>query len=171
MAVINRKYGYLFLAEPYCASRSIEQALLIHDGSWHMNAWTHETFEKLIQLEEITRHEPLFKFSVVRNPADYLVTKYHHLTSWHGRGFEAFLAEQRSPLFLHADTVDRVVRYERLESELNAVLESRGAPEVKLQTIGQTPGKKSYRSYYESHNAQDLIHGRIEFRTYGYAYP
>lgn len=171
MAILNRKYGYLFLAEPYCASRAVGTALAQQDGSVVLDTWVHNTFPKLVQLGFVQFHEPIYKFSVVRDPADYLVTKYHHLTGWHKNGFRSFLRshlENPQPLFMHPEDTDKTLRYEFLEQHLNGLLEDRGAPTVKLNIVGKTADKKPLQAYY---TPEDLTYAREkipEFRTYGY---
>lgn len=171
MAIVNRKYGYLFLAEPYCASRAVEQALLVHDGSEHLDCWVHEPLAKLCDLGFVRPNEPLFKFSVVRHPCDYLVTKYHHLTGWHKKGFREFLRahlENPETLFMHAAVMDRTLKYELLQSQLNDILEARDAPPVELQVIGKTEDKKHWRSYYSVGDIWSIDERLPDFKTYGY---
>jgi hypothetical protein len=171
MAILNRKYGYLFLAEPYCASRAIEQALLVHDGSEHLDTWIHDTLPKLVERGFVTPHAPFYKFSVVRHPADLLVTKYHHLTGWHKKGFRAFLhneLEKLEPIFMHANLMDRTLKYEVLQPQLNDILEARGAPPVALQVLGKTEDKKPWRSYYNDRDLRLLNSLLPELHTYGY---
>ena len=172
MAIVNRKYGYLFLAEPYCASRAVGEALAEHEGSVVLDTWVHDPIEKLCKLGLVQAHEPLLKFSIVRHPADYLVTKYHHLTGWHKKGFRAFLRSQlesHESLFIHANDTDRTLRYEALLPQLNDILESRGAPPIKLNVVGKTEGKKPWRSYYSEKDLRILPAFLHEFQTFGYA--
>lgn len=174
MAVLNVKYNYLFLSEPYCASRAIEGALLKQDGSWNADTWTHETKDKLIDLRpEIGRH-PFFTFSVVRHPADLLVTRYHHLTGWHSKGFKAFLEyiianppESRS-MYAHAGSTDQTVKYENLSGHLNALLDSLNAPPVDLEVVGKTKEKGYWREYYTPLEMDRLRETFTDFEVYGY---
>ena len=168
MAILNRKYGYLFLSEPYCASRAVKSALAEQDGSVVLDTWVHNSFPKLVQLGFLKYHEPVYKFSIIRNPLDYLVTKFHHLTGWHKNGFQSFLRAQSGTQFLHANDVDKTLRYEHLESQLNELLESRGAPPVSLTVVGKTESKRPWQSYYM---ADDIAVARAQvsdFRLYGY---
>lgn len=170
MAILNRQYGYLFLAEPYCASRAVGTALAQQEGSVVLDTWVHNPHSKLCDLGFVQPHEQLFKFSIVRNPADYLVTKYHHLTGWHVKGFQAFLRshlELPETLFMHAGTVDLTLRYEHLASQLNDVLESRGAPPVTLSVIGPTKGKHRWQTYY-SPETLIAVSKHPDFNTYGF---
>jgi hypothetical protein len=171
MATLNRKYGYLFLAEPYCASRAVGIALAQQEGSVVLDTWVHNKLSKLVDDGFLTPHEPLFKFSIVRNPADYLVTKYHHLSGWHTKGFAAFLndeyANRHRSLFWHASDADKTLRYELLESQLNDLLEARGAPPVSLTVVGKTQDKKDWRSYYSDKDLA-LLRSLPDFNTYGY---
>lgn len=165
MAVLNRKHGFLFLAEPHCAARSIEAAL----PGRKLDAWIHESYPDLIRKGLVEESWPVFKFSVVRHPGDYLVTKYHHLTSWHKAGFEAFLLSQLElpTLFMHASATDRVIRYEHLASQLNDVLEALGAPTVTLSRLGETADKRPWESYYGPEQ-RELLATFPDMATYGY---
>jgi predicted RNase H-like HicB family nuclease len=171
MAIVNRKYGYLFLAEPYCASRAMSAALAEQEGSEVLDTWVHNRFPTLVELGFVKYHEPLFKFSVIRNPADFLVTKYLNLSGWHANGFKAFLRAQLmsdQPLFMHANDVDKTLRYEYLESHLNELLEFLGAPPVTLPVIGKTEDKKYWASYYTPEDLAYIREHIPEFRIYGY---
>lgn len=174
MAVINRTFNYLFLAEPYCASRAIEQALLTQQGSQRVDQWIHESFRRLVDIGELMPHEPILKFSVVRHPADWAVTSYHHMTGWHGRGFIPYIEYQLDnnvwdeTCFIHANMVDLNLRYEQLEAHLNDVLDARDAPTVTLKRVGVTQGKKHWREYWP-----DTLYDRFksqlkDFERYGY---
>lgn len=171
MAVLNRKYGYLFLAEPYCASRAIGIALAQQEGSEVLDTWVHNPLRKLVEEGFVAYHDPLYKFSVVRNPADLLVTKYHHLTGWHKQGFQRFLeSEFREPttLFMHGNDADKTLRYEHLESQLNDLLTDRGAPTVSLTVVGKTETKQAWRSYYPDEVLRRMVERLPDFKTYGY---
>jgi len=172
MAIVNRKYGYLFLAEPYCASRAVGIALAQHEGSVVLDCWVHEPLRRLYELDMVRPHEPLFKFSIVRHPGDYLVTKYHHLTGWHKRGFREFLRAHLEPaeptLFMHAAVMDRTLKFELLQTQLNDILEARDAPPVELPVIGKTKDKKHWRSYYSTGDIWHIDEILPDFKTYGY---
>ena len=117
-------------------------------------------------------NEPLFKFSIVRHPCDYLVTKYHHLTSWHKRGFSEFLRAHLEPpeptLFMHAAVMDRTLKFELLQTQLNDILEARDAPPVELSVVGKTEGKQYWRSYYTHGEIWSIDEQLPDFKTYGY---
>lgn len=177
VAVINRDFGYLFLAEPYCASRSIEAALLKHPGSQKVDAWMHATKEELLRQGRIGDLERLYSFSVVRHPADVLVTRFHHLTGWKSKGFQAYFEDcLRSPpfaggrsIFMHPRDVDQTVSFERLSGHLNALLDAIGAPPVMLESVGKTPEKKPWRVYYETGQLDQLAAIYRDFADFGYA--
>ena len=175
MAVINRKYGYLFLAEPHCATRSVEAALQRQRGSQVIQtAWTHATYQELLDQCVVTINEPLFKFSVIRHPCDWAVTRYHQMTGWHKEGFAAFIKYHldnglwANSIFVHARYSDYTIRFESLQSALNAVLESRGSPPVCLGRLGETADRKSWPSYFTRTLLQSFADGIPDFRTYGY---
>lgn len=174
MAIINRTHGYLFLAEPHCATRAVEAALKHQPGSKVIDAWVHVSRDDLIRKKIILPHEPLYTFSVVRNPADWVVTRYHHLTGWHSRGFKAFLEYHLEnhlwdkSVFMHAKDTDRVLRYEFLSQQLNEILESRGASPVRLDRIGVTAGKRAWDSYFTREQLAYMQTNLKDFATYGY---
>jgi len=164
----------LFLAEPHCATRSIEQALKGQDGAVAIDAWVHVSHEDLIKKKIIKPHEPLYTFSVVRHPADWIVTRYHHLTGWHSKGFHPFVRYHLEnnlwdrSVFMHAKNTDRVIRYEHLAQQLNEILESRGAPPVSLGRLGQTANKQEWRSYFDREELEQLPIKLKDFSNYGY---
>lgn len=171
MAIVNRKYGYLFLAEPYCASRTVAQSLLTHEGSEQLDCWVHEPLAKLCEMGLVQPNESLLKFSIVRHPCDYLVTKYHHLTGWHKKGFREFLRhhlENPETLFMHAASADMTLKFELLNAQLNDILEARGAPPVQLQVVGKTADKKDWRSYYSVGDIWHIDDILPDFKTFGY---
>ena len=170
MAIINTTFRYLFLAEPHCACRAIEKALLQQPGSSSVNAWVHASRTELIK-SGIDRN--LFVFSIVRHPADWIVTRYHHLTGWHRQGFKAFVEYhldnelwERS-VFMHGLFADQTLRYEHLHTTLNQLLANLSAPPVQLERVGETPGKKPWRSYYTPELLARVV-ALPDFLTFGY---
>lgn len=172
MSVINRARGYLFLCEPHCASRSVTAELMKHEGSQLVGQ--HETYSRMLETGAIDESDSLLKFCVVRHPADWLVTRYHHMTSWHGKGFRAFLRylidndQLKDIIYTHPPSCNRLIRYETLEADLNHILRRFGVlPEV-LLTIGQTKGKGHWRESYEAEDL-DALRGYLNgIQTYGY---
>lgn len=167
MAIVNDIYGYLYLAEPYTASRSTSLALKAHPGS--RSVGQHETLQELLDKGLIDEKDRAV-FRVVRNPADWLVTHYHHMTSWHSFGFPAFarnFLEARQTIF--RPQYGGVLKYEAINTDLNILLSSLGVPEVKLPWIGITQGKKPYREYYTD-DLKELVLKLTDWEAYGYSW-
>lgn len=171
MAVLNREKGYLFLSAPHCASRAITQALELHSGSAAVGQ--HETLAELSRRQP-NRFDGLLNFCVIRHPYDWLVTRYHHLTSFHKNGFKEFVRHQTTDntldgvIFLHAKDSNRIARYESLEADLNQILRRFGLEIGTLPLVGKTAGKRDFREYYDLEDVQrirEYFNGRD---TYGY---
>jgi hypothetical protein len=170
MAVLNRHHGYLFLSEPHIASRAITTALLHHEGS--LDIHQHGTLEQL-QARDVSC-DGLLKFSCIRHPCDWLVSHYLHLSSWHRAGFEAFLRYHLEhvftgrTVFLHTRAVKKVLRYENLLPELNALLRELGVPAVSLAKIGVTPYKQHWSKYYDDTTRRLVRSALLDFDEFGY---
>lgn len=174
MAILNNEKGFLFLSAPHCASRAVSQALQLHAGSTTLGQ--HDSYAQLVMKHNISeKHQPLLKFCVVRHPLDWLVTRYHHLTSFHKSGFKEFVRHQTTDgvlddlVFCHAKDCNRIARYESLESDLNKILKRFGLEIGTLPIVGKTAGKKDYREYYDLEDVERVrsyLKGR---ETYGYS--
>lgn len=151
MAVLNKKYGYLFLSEPHCASRSVSKALVTqHDGS--VEVGQHDTFRKL-QLDGFVKYEPIWRFSIVRHPCDWMVTRYCHMTQWHNYGFTNFVIYHlkycwQGTIFQHARDVHGIIKLEELGRGLEVILSSIQAPMVYPELIGETVEKAPWQELF-----------------------
>ncbi|KPK50095.1 MAG: hypothetical protein AMS22_12660 [Thiotrichales bacterium SG8_50] len=151
MAVINRRYRYLFLAEPHTASRALRNALLQHTDSHEVGS--HHSTLKDLKRRGVHGLSKCYPFSVVRNPADILVTKW--LLSLPGLDLAGYLKQLlqncRDPynlLFLHNHYTRTHLHYEALQHDLDTFFGSMGIPFIELPTVGATPGKRPWREYY-----------------------
>jgi hypothetical protein len=114
------------------------------------------------------RFESYFSFAIERNPWDAVVSLYH----WRFRdsepgSFPDYVASEAIATFATKNAriyrikgevaVDRVLRYESLDSELAAVwaeLGLPGAPDLPHAKRGSRPRSPSYRSYYDDATRQ-----------------
>lgn len=169
MAIVNTTYNYIFLAEKHCASRVLRDVLLQHPGSENVPPH-HATLGELTAICPVLRQNPgdFLVFSVVRNPADILVTMHF------ANSFQEYLRTMSRPLahtfFQHVRGVDAELRYENLECELNIILEAAGAPKVSIPRKEEyvTGGKKPWPSYYEKEDIDHIIRSFPEIRRQGY---
>ncbi len=118
------------------------------------------------------KFESYFSFAIERNPWDAVVSLYH----WRNRGsapgsvaqpFGEYVASEAITAFATKNeriyrikgevAVDRVLRYESLDSELAAVwteLGLPGDPDLPHAKAGTRPRAPSYRSYYDDATRQ-----------------
>jgi hypothetical protein len=119
--------------------------------------------------------EKFLVFSVIRNPLDWLVTRYFHLTSFHRGGFKKFIEHQTtdgqldSLVFQHAPVSNRIARYENLEPDLNTILKRFGLQIGTLPVVGKTAGKQDYREYYDLEDVERVRAYLKNKETYGYS--
>jgi hypothetical protein len=118
------------------------------------------------------KFESYFSFAVERNPWDAVVSLYHwrHRDSAPGAALQPFEEYVASPAVATFATknariyrikgqvaVDRVLRYESLDSELAEVwaeLGLPGTPDLPHAKAGTRPRAPSYRSYYDDDTRQ-----------------
>lgn len=170
MAIVNKKYRYVFLAEKHCASRILRDVLSQHPGS-EIVPPHHATLEELTAICPALRENPddFFVFSVVRNPADILVTMHF------ANSFQEYLRtvnlNPTHTFFQHVEDGSVELRYENLERELNTVLETLGAPKVSIPRKEEyvTGGKNPWPAYYEKEDIDHIIRSFPEIMRWGYA--
>ena len=177
MAVINKQFGFVFLAEPHTGSRAVRDALLTLEGSVETNGDHHldllgcykKGFINEIEADEFT------VFAAIRNPYDLLVTRwwYHARNSYTFREWItdiAWIHEQREgTLFWRSrDFVDFFVRHETLDVGVNTILDGCDAPSVVLDEVGRTIGKPDWTTLWYPELDQ-LARGRYQdIERYGY---
>ncbi|GAJ02832.1 unnamed protein product [marine sediment metagenome] len=169
MAVLNLKYGYLYLAEPETGSRSTVAALTgQHDGS-EIRGGHHASQWQILKSKMITPAElaSVITFSVVRNPLDILITRTLK-GSKHSLIYNISRYVNKRLFYKHYGC-DRLLRYEDgLEDVINEFFSNINAPPVHLDMIGKSENKKPWHYYYtdiELEFARLLI---PEIEAYGY---
>jgi hypothetical protein len=123
MAIVNRQHGFLWLAEPYSASRTLRERLLKLPGSQPIGSY-HSSLATLIDRGLISPDEignTLRVFSVIRHPVQYLVTQFCHLSSWHYAGFDKFVRcelANKTTVYRHAADATDHIRFANLHEDL-----------------------------------------------------
>jgi len=91
-------------------------------------------------------------FTVVRNPYDFFVSCY--VRRGQGRGFEGFARSyQDDPyvrdgrIYYHVDDCHSILRYEKLQVELDALMRRLGLPTFRLGRHNETEGKEPWQTY------------------------
>lgn len=176
MAVFNPHFRFLFLAEPYSASRSVHAALMKIPGSESVG-WHHEKYQNLIATWKYRDYDfpDVIKFCIVRNPFDRLVTQFHHLTSWHYAGFDKFVQVElanRRTIYVHPPDCDAIILFDDLECGLSCVLQTCDIDlnryPLELSHLGKTLTKRDWRDYYTPHLMKFVKESLDDFRTYNF---
>ena len=172
MAVINDRFHYLFLAEPRTASRAMRDALLTHPGSREIGSH-HASLRTLKSRYRLRRADRYYTFSVVRNPADILVTEWFEFGA--GRSLFEYIrdrlyycSDSDNPFFKHASTVKHFLHYEELQVGLDTLFGGLGIPFVVLPVVGKTLDKEYWRTYYSPETLHYLQSNCSEVSKFGY---
>lgn len=160
----------------------IDQFDIAHESvDTRKHAALHE-YEAAIGREKLG---PLYKFSNLRNPFDRLVSVYFHPPRIERRGrdfieadFIKIINKQRTFRdFVCLDPgdaldthLDRIIRFEHLEEDLNGVMDDLGLPRAELPHRNRSE-HNHYRSYYspatralvEERFAEELAFGSYSF--------
>ena len=201
----------LFVHIPKTGGQSIAHALLRHLGlDWEQRArflmrpnddpargperLAHLTASEYVEFGYLSQSEfdSLFKFSIVRNPWDRLVSEYRYRGYAERQDFRTFVREglpapgwgdpyrhilpQRDFLFGAGGQllVDRVLRFEQLAEEADELLaqlglEDRSLPWVNASGSGTPDAVPPYADYYDDESralVAELYHADIEAFAY-----
>ncbi len=177
MSVVNHKYRYIFMHEPHAGGRAIEKALMSHEGSQNFNGEHHINVIKMIDREWVTEEQfdTYFKFRVIRNPYDWLVTCWIHTDPHQKQKFDAWVMTKglgftaTSTLFCRYDReADMNVRFENLEENLHFTFLSYDIPPVALQKVGVTQDKPHWSDLLTVNQAKQLGEWYPDIKRFGY---
>jgi hypothetical protein len=94
-------------------------------------------------------------FGVVRNPYDFLASCFVRRSVNRSMGFVPFVRNYHEAPYIedgrihyHEKDCHTVLRYERLQLEMDALMERLDLPTFELGRHNQTAGKKPWESYY-----------------------
>lgn len=176
MSVVNHKYKYLFMHEPYTGGRSIEHALMQQEGSENFNGKHHLSVSEMLE-DWITEEEfdTYLKFRVVRNPLDWLVTcwiindakrtPFYQWATTKGIGFTT----HGTLFWRYFFNVDYQLRFEEdLMLQVNALMLLVGAPMIELEHKGKTKDKPHWRNLLSNQQIDRLMDIYPDVETHGY---
>ena len=203
--VISLKHNFLFVHIPKTAGNALQNVLRAHSEDRVVCTMPHHDGVERFQLASdgyvLGKHSPLreyrrelgrsrfnqlFKFTVVRNPWERLISYYFSphrgATDWSREAFLAFVGEVRPaqyylstrhraiPWLEPAASFDHVVRYENLDADFEALCRLVGIPHRPLEVRNRS-SRGHYADYYD-----DELHSAVrnrcswEIREFGYAF-
>ncbi len=185
MPYVNRNARLAFIAHPRAASHSIARALQEQAG--FVAEGTHHDRRAVVEAAWPESKDWTF-FCVVRNPYDALVSWWWKRGKRDGHEFgprwiehlELQMGKQRPPgspvfmaagqLWVYADECDAIIRYERLDADVNELLEAHGLNPVQLpwDVRSARQGKPYWEHYDEATREWVAEHYALELRTWGY---
>lgn len=176
MSVVNHKHRYIFMHEPHCAGRSIEKALMSHEGSQNFNGEHHIDSIKMIDSEWVTEEQfdEYWKFRVIRNPYDWLVTAWIRYDNSKTMFYEwaktkgLGLMTGGTLFWRYREQVDHNIQYESLQDELDQCLQSQCAPTVQLEVVGATVMKPKWNEIITFYEAKQLEKFYPDIQGFGY---
>lgn len=160
--------------------RSISRRLPFHESPERAHFRVHEPATKMIQKLGRSVFDEYLSFSVVRNPFDHAVSHYEYMKQFRidstaqkvgAMTFEEYLRYRMKPPFWNdtifarlpdqtyfliestgALAVNRLIRFENLSTELEALATDLKLPEFKLRHVNKTKSKsdkRPFQSYYD----------------------
>lgn len=104
-------------------------------------------------------------FTIIRNPYDFLVTCY--VRRGRDASFEKFVQSYNEPpyivdgrLYYHEPDCETVLRWEKLQVQLNKLMRELKLPKVELGKHNVTKDKKPWESYYTP-KAFEIVNARF----------
>ncbi len=164
---------------------------LYDDGNrWLTGAHKHASARELRTFLGREVYERYFSFAFVRNPWDWQLSVYHYVRAWknhrdHHLARRCTLAEfitrqieRGAPNqldFLVNDDgeiiVDRIGRFESLESDFHEILEELGLPATPLERLNSSGRRAAYRSVYDAESAELVrAHFARDIESFGFQF-
>ena len=175
--MINHELKCIFIHIIKTGGVSIATALNMKDKQCHLSAK---------QIREIAGEKAwknYFKFTIIRNPWDKMVSSYHynhHKWVPPGTPFEDYIRRwgngpqitrfppQNSPYI--NEKLDFIGRFEELETDFKAIADYLGHPEISLPHLNRSK-HRSYRNYY-SVESRKIVESKFskDIKLWGYEY-
>lgn len=192
--IISHKYKYVFIQLGKTASSAMARELCeFYDGREIL--WKHARYEDFL-LTATEEEKKYFTFAGIRNPLDFIVSRYHlrllgrnndnrnnlkqYLFLGKNNNFDDFFFKFfcRSIYFdwriKKYSKLDYIYRYENLQADFSLILNKLGIRQIRpLPLFNQTPNKKNFLDYYNNKKIQQvaiIIFGPF-FKKWNYQFP
>ncbi len=167
MAVVNTQVGFVFLANPHTGSRATTTALLHIEGSIEVS-YHHADLDKVYAAcpDAANCHTV---FHVVRNPLDWLVSRFHCNGGLRGTWEDWLKKRPNRPIFRRfTGQTNSFAKYENLVADVAALTGHN--PPWEWEPEHRTPGKPSHYLDYWNDDLIAWAKKRFEsdFKNYGY---
>jgi hypothetical protein len=116
------------------------------------------------------------KFAVIRNPFDvvaswFALNRFKTITDLLDKYEHTWFRNTDGKLFTFFEPhVDRYLRYENIDVEINNLMVELDLKPVKLRPVNVTPDKRHYSTYYTPAEVDRMYEEFPEIEEYGYQY-
>jgi hypothetical protein len=199
---ISREYQAVFVHIPRTGGTTIEKLLGIHREWPEMDLEVfhgrfdqgddycqlqHLSYPEMEALADISHTHPYFKFSMVRNPWDRLVSEYFWQNLQDSLPFPSFVdrtyrivteRERITGAYCHfrpqvefvTDDLDWILRFEEFPAELERLCARLGIQLDRIPRFGATP-HEAYPHYYDANTEEMVAHiYQADIERFGYAF-
>lgn len=167
--MISYTKKFIFQHHGKCAGTSIKNA--IKKSAPELRAELRETGQGHLSLEDMynlirergEKPNEYFKFTIVRNPWDRLVSWYYHWTKINNSDmkFEDFAVQRKMP-YKNLEKMNFILQFENLKKDWTKLCRRIDIPRVGLPHIQYNtnrPADKAYQEYYTD-ELRDLVASR-----------
>ena len=190
--MINHQHKFLFIHIPNTGGSSIESQFNYKENKEKNKHWNLNDWKKILDPDIFDEY---FKFAFVRNPWDYMISKYKNVwfTNKHpggpigeraGKPLKYFLEHYKTPAHERGETfydyfdpeqMDFIGRFENRENDLGYISKKIGATidskihQRKIQMLDKN--KKHYTEYYDD-ETREIVAERYakDIEYFGYKF-
>jgi len=175
--MINHELKCIFIHIIKTGGVSVATALDMNEKQCHLSA------SQIRKIAGEEAWEKYFKFTIVRNPWDKMVSSYHynhHKWVAPGTPFEEYIRRwgnglqvtrfppQNSPYI--NEKLDFIGHFERLEEDFKTIKDRLGHPEIALLHLNRSE-RRNYRSYYSA-ETRKIVEDKFseDIKQWGFEY-
>jgi hypothetical protein len=159
---------------PWAKFSPIHYGALMHHFPQYFGLHTHATASQVREVVGRKTFDSYYKFAIERNPWDRQVSLYAHRQWKRGRPVDHFDRDMRSLIYRSTEYVrlnnwsvyaigreivaDRVLRYERLDEEIDELVTTLGLPgPLDMPRLRSYATERPHYSTYYSDSTRDLV--------------
>ena len=181
--MINHEHKFLFIHIPRTSGSSIESQFIFDKNTKH---WILNDWKKYLEPEIFDSY---FKFSFVRNPWDFIISKYMSpafscVGKKSGQSLRYFLKHYKTPKNEHGEffhdyfkpeQMDFIGRFENRENDLNYISKKIGLnidKRIHIRKIQMQDKNKKHYTYYYDEETKQIVAARYaqDIEYFGYKF-